>query len=968
MKTVHAFAALVALLCLAGCPAASDSPDASTATDAGASAGADAAMPPDAAAPGPDAGPAPCDGRSTPEWVARQSAQRFAFTCGTTALEVSFVDEGTARLRYQAVGKPDRSFAVVAQPQTVAVKAGGPPDRFSICGPGLSVHVLPDCRVRVEHADGTPLVEDAEGGGYFENTSGLRGVKRALRAEEHVYGLGEKNGPLDKRGQSYVMRNTDAFDSAWEGFAPGSDPLYQAIPFYVGLNGAAAYGVFTDNTYRTRFDVGATDPNLLLVTADAGVIDQYVFAGPSMAEVLSRYTALTGRMPMPPLWTLGYHQSRWGYSPDTEVKDVAKTLREKRIPADGIWLDIQHMDGFRSFTWDAKTFPDPAGLIAGLEKDGFKTTLIVDPGIKVDSGWSIYSQGVADGHFLLGLDGQPFVGEVWPGAATFPDFSAAKTRAWWGTLLAPSLKLGVRGLWVDMNEPASFKVTDGRTVPDEVPANGDGQATTMAEIHNAYALLEAKATWEGMKAAAPTRRPFVLTRAGYAGEQRYVAVWTGDAPSQWQTLQETVPMLLNLGLSGVPFVGSDVGGYAGRATAEMFARWMQVGSISPFFRGHTQNTGARQEPWAFGTEVEDISRAEIQRRYELLPYLYSLFDEAHRTGAPVLRPLVWEFASDPGTHTRGDEVMLGPWMLIAPVLEAGAKSRSVYLPPGRWFEVDSGAVVEGPATVTVDLRLAARPTYVREGAILPRIAATQWIGEKPATVLELAVYPGSKPSSFTLYEDDGESFAYESGQFSRVRYDLERTATGAKLTASAREGSFAPPTRSLAVTVRRVDHAPSAVVLDGQALVSRASASEARASGGYWYDAADLSVLVVFPDRAGFTLELDYDPALVAPAPDVPVTFEVAVPTGTPATAPVCIASSANAWAHTQLAWVEAGKLARGTLPVPRGGWFEYKFTRCDWPTVEKWTGCAEATNRYGFGAAHPDRKDAVATWADWCL
>jgi alpha-glucosidase len=293
------------------------------------------------------------------------------------------------------------------------------------------------------------------------------------------------------------------------------------------------------------------------------------------------------------------------------------------------------MDGFRTFTWDPVSFADPAGLVSQLEALGFKTTVIVDPGIKVDGAWPVYAAGVAGGHFLLGADGAPFVGEVWPGAAVFPDFSAAATREWWKTLLAPNLQLGVRGLWIDMNEPASFVAADGRTVPDTVAADGDGTPTTMAEIHNAYALLEAKATWEGMKAARPDRRPFVLTRAGYAGEQRYAAVWTGDAPSKWETLQETVPMLLAWASPACRSVGSDVGGYAGRATPEMFARWMQGRrGLALLPRAHPEHRRAPRSRGCSATEVEDISRAEVQRRYELLPYLYSLFREAGLSGAP----------------------------------------------------------------------------------------------------------------------------------------------------------------------------------------------------------------------------------------------------------------------------------------------------------------------------------------------
>jgi alpha-glucosidase len=528
--------------------------------------------------------------------------------------------------------------------------------------------------------------------------------------------------------------------------------------------------------------------------------------------------------------------------------------------------------------------------------------------------------------------------------------------------------LGVRGIWIDMNEPTTFREESGKTLPNHLGAHGDGVPTTMAEVHNVYALAQARATYEGMRAVAPGRRPFLLTRAGYAGIQRYAAVWTGDTPSLWETLRETLPMMLGLGLSGVPFVGSDVGGYGGRATPELFARWIQLGAISPFFRVHTEHRGAQQEPWQFGVEVEDLSRAVIAERYRLLPYLYSLFHEAAMTGAPVLRPLFYEFPTDPGSETRDDQAMLGPWLLYAPVLEASATTRRIYLPPGRWFELSSGAIVDGPTTVEKTVTLAALPAFAREGAIVPRGPLLAYSDEAPLSPLFIEVYPGSRPTSFAHYEDDGDSFDHEQGAYSRVTYSLQKTAAGATLRASPSDGRFVPPARTLVVRVRRVDAGARGASLSGEALPAAASYDALVASGrGYWYDQRDLSLVVAFPDRPDFTLTLDYDPATPQPAPPVLVRFEVTVPAGTPTDRPICVATSANDWTHQPLAWSDRPNVAAGTVTLPRGDWFSYKYTRGDWTTVEKWTGCAEASNRYGLGAANPTRTDRVETWADWC-
>jgi alpha-glucosidase len=775
--------------------------------------------------------------------------------CSRVTLGIEAIGSAVVRLRYRGSAAPAgrASYAVIDRPDPAARPSFEiTPDTVRARTDDLVVEVARrDCRLRAASADGTVLVEDPEGGGYFEGKDLGRGVVRAAAPGERFYGLGEKAGALDKRGRTLTFWNADAYD-------PREGPLYESIPFFIGLRGGVAYGVLLDDTHRLRFDMAAGDPSRYVLATAGDEVDQYLVAGPALRDVVARYTRLTGRMPLPPRWALGYHQSRWGYWPDSQVLSIAGELRRRNLPADALWLDIQHLDGFRSFTWDPRGFPDPAGLVARLSAMGFKTVVIVDPGIKVDRRYDVYAEGIAGAHFLA-RNGAPYVGRVWPGDACFPDFSAPATRAFWGALVPREIGLGVQGLWIDMNEPSDFVAGTEGTVPGDVPCAGDGTPGTMAELHQVYGLNEARATYEGMRAAAPSRRPFVLTRAGFAGVGRYAAVWTGDAPSTWATLRETLPLLLGLGLSGIAFCGSDVGGFTGGASPELYARWMELGAVSPFFRGHLVHGVPGQEPWRLGPEVEDASRAVMTERYRLLPYLYSLFREAAQTGAPVLRPLVFEFQDDPGSAAVDDEAMLGPSLLVAPVLAPRASHRPVYLPPGRWIEERSGAVHEGPSTVSACAPLDTLPTYVREGAVVPRFDPVAFSDEKPSATLFLDAYPGPAQSRFVLYEDDGASFAYEEGRSAETTYTLQRLSTGARLVASARQGAFAPPPRALQVRVRGVDHGAHAVRLSGRPLPAFADRAALAAAGeGYWYDAGDRSLVVVFPDREGFTLEMEY--------------------------------------------------------------------------------------------------------------
>lgn len=880
-------------------------------------------------------------------------------------------DRGVLRLGYEVLGESAAqrpSYAVVQPPNPeLEVAIGANSSTIRVCTDELLVEVdRASCNTRVVDESGAVLSEDPEGGGFVVDVaSDTRSLVRKTVADEHFYGFGERTGPLDKRGHRMTFWNTDAYVPEHGGYPPNADALYQSIPFFVGLRNGRAYGVLLDNTHRLVFDMAQSSTDRYQLMAEGGKLEQWIFTGPEIREVASKYAELTGPAPLPPKWALGYHQSRWGYPSQSAVLNIADELRARRLPADSVWLDIQHMDGFRSFTWDPQNFGDPSSLVAELSRRGMHTVAIIDPAIKVDTSWSVFTE-MADAGLFLSRDGEPYIGRVWPGDAAFPDFTAPKTRSYWGSLVAGPSDLGIDGLWIDMNEPSDF-IGPGGTVPNDLSAAGDGAASTMAELHNVYGLSEARATFEGMRQARPDRRPFVLSRAGYAGIQRYAAVWTGDAPSTWATLQTTLPMLLGMGLSGVPFVGSDVGGYSGGASPELFARWMQLGSVSPFFRAHVVETSQPQEPWQFGTEVEDISRQAASARYELLPTLYSLFAQATSGGAPILRPLVFEFQSDPTVRTIGDQAMLGPHLMIAPVLEQGATSRTVYFPAGRWFEVRSNASYEGPATVQIGTKLGALPMFAREGAIVAKGPPLQYTDEAPLSPLRLDLYPGPVPTAFSLYEDDGQSFEHLQGASASTVYTLQSTQGGALLRAQ-KAGDYETEPRSLVLRVSRADHGAEVVLLNGEAMEPRADLEDLLASGdGWFWDEADLAVVIAFADPGAFELELVYDAELSAPSPPVPMTFNVKVPDGTPTSMPIHIASSASGWLHQPLDWGPGPNEATGTILVPRGEWVEYKYTRGDWASVEKWPECVEAANRYELGAAHPIKEDRVWMWADQC-
>ena len=634
-----------------------------------------------------------------------------------------------------------------------------------------------------------------------------------LESNETIVGLGERPGSMLQRGRRAVMWNSDNFS-----YGPDAERLYQSIPFWITIRRGRARGIFIDDTHRVGFDVGRKREAVFEAAAEDGDFQVYWLEGPTVREVVERFAALTGRPPLPPLWALGYQQCRWSYATQDWVERVARGFRESRTPCDVLYTDIDYTEGFRSFTVSRERFPNFPGMIAGLGKLGFRIVSIVDPGLKVDPAWSVYADGAARGYYVKNPKGADWVGTVWPGASVFPDFTRPEVREWWGSLYAPLVEAGVAGFWNDMNEPSVFDGPD-KTMAEEARHEGMGGGPH-AKFHNIYGMLMARATREGIQRLRPESRPFVLTRANYAGGQRYAATWTGDNSARWPELKRSIAMTLNLGLCAQPFAGPDIGGFNTNmegggspfadVTPELHARWLEFGALLPIARSHTIKDSMDREPYAYGEPWTSINRASIERRYRLLPYLYTLAAEAHETGAPIARPLLWIAADDDAAIACEDEFMLGDTLLVAPVVEPDAATRSVYLPAGTWYPFDPNDVrhvepIEGPRRITVDAPVGRLPMFARAGAILPNEAPRQNTNEKGDGLLVVDAFAGS--GELVLYEDAGEGLGFERGELARTPFGVATAGGKTRVSIEAREGSWRPPARKIRVRL----HTPKGI-------------------------------------------------------------------------------------------------------------------------------------------------------------
>ncbi|MEG4589979.1 glycoside hydrolase family 31 protein [Microcoleus sp. MOSTC5] len=733
----------------------------------------------------------------------QQNQRRILFKCGDPCLAISVLAPNLIRVRMTPTGQflPHRSWAVTQADEewpTVPFEVRETVDAVEIQTEQLRVLVNQNpCRIQCFDKSGQPFAQDTDQAMGWR--TGATGGWKQIEADEHFYGFGEPTGLLDQLSKVRTNWTSDAID-----FGILTDSMYHAIPFFMALRPGVGYGVFFNTTFWSRFDLGAEQPGVWRMETQASELDYYIIYGPEPAKILDTYTQLTGRMPMPPRWSLGYHQCRWSYESQDIIRKLTREFRARRIPCDVIHFDIDYMNGYRIFTWSPKRFANPKELVDDLKQNGFKVVPISEPGVKYDpeADYQVFDEGLKNDYFIRKTNGQLFHGYVWPDKAVFPDFMRPEVRDWWGNLQKSLTDIGVAGIWNDMNEPALDDRPFGDpgnkiTFPLDAPQGPADEKTNHAETHNLYGLMMAQASYQGMEKSRPGERAFFLTRAGYAGIQRWSAVWTGDNQSLWEHMEMSIPMLCNLGLSGVAFVGTDIGGFAGNATAELFARWMQLGMLYPFMRGHSALTTAQHEPWAFGDQVEKICREYIELRYQLLPYTYTLFWEAATTGAPILRPLLYHFPNDPKTFTIADQIMLGPSLLAAPIYRPGVEHRAVYLPEGRWYDWWSDEVFEGPIAILAHAPLERMPLYVRAGSIIPMAPVMQYVDERPLDALTLRIWRGT--GQFTLYEDDGHTFEYKTGAFCTTTYQVRSEGQQIIVEIGSREGSFLPAGRETIV-------------------------------------------------------------------------------------------------------------------------------------------------------------------------
>ncbi|MGB5170301.1 MAG: glycoside hydrolase family 31 protein [Eudoraea sp.] len=706
----------------------------------------------------------------------KQEKDKFYFTSENgVILELTVLRNSAIRFRYATDYnfQPDFSYAISPDASRGYNKLETLETKTEYVIITSKIRVLVDkstLRTQISDIEGNIINEDELGFHWEENHEyGGNSVKmsKITQPAESFYGMGDKATHSNLKGKRVSNWVTDQY-----AFSKDQDPLYKAVPFYIGLHHNHAYGIFFDNTFKTHFDFAHERRNITSFWADGGEMNYYFIYGPEMSKVVRDYTDLTGTPELPPLWALGFHQSKWSYFPERNVKSIAKKFRDLKIPCDAIYLDIDYMDGFRCFTWDKKRFPDPKRMIQELYKDGFKTVVMIDPGIKVDSDYWVYKEALENDYFCKRGDGPVMRGKVWPGECSFPDYTNPKVRKWWAGLYKELMaETGAHAVWNDMNEPAVMEVPS-KTAPLDTRHDFDGHPCSHRKAHNIYGTQMVRATFEGVKKYVYPKRPFVITRAAYAGAQRYASTWTGDNVATWEHLWIANVQVQRMCLSGMSFVGSDIGGFAEQPNGELFARWVQLGTFHPFFRVHSSGDHGDQEPWSFDKEVTNIVRKFIELRYQLLPYLYTMFWKYSNDNVPMLKSLVYYDQEDMQTHFRTDEFIFGDQILVCPVQEPNAKGRRMYIPRGQWHNYWTGELVVGGMEKWVTADIDKIPIFIKEGAIIPKYPVQQYVGEKKIEVLTLDVYYKLGIETSTVYEDAQDGYDYAKGSYSLRNFKL----------------------------------------------------------------------------------------------------------------------------------------------------------------------------------------------------
>lgn len=670
-------------------------------------------------------------------------------------------------------------------------------------------------RAVVRNTEGLTLSEDDKGFHWEPNSTyggNIVQYSRRIQSREHFYGLGDKSCHSEIRGRRFELWGSDTY-----AYGSDTDPLYKNIPFFIGLHHGVAYGIFFDNSFRSFFDFGKERKDTTSFWAHGGQMNYFFINGPTVADVVRRFSQLTGVPEMPPLWSLGYHQCKWSYKTEVELTEIAQGFLDNEIPCDALYVDIDYMDGYRCFTWNLEAFPKPGEMIRRLEEQGFKTVAIIDPGIKVDPGYSIYDEGVAGDHFCRQMDGELYTGQVWPGDCHFPDFTKEETRVWWSGLFKGLIEEdGIAGIWNDMNEPADFN--EDKTFPRHIRHDYDGHPCSHRKAHNVYGTQMIKATRAGIAKFNGGKRPFAITRSAYAGAWRYASAWTGDNISNWEHLRIANLQCQRLNISGYSFVGSDIGGFLDATNGELFTRWIQLGIFHPFCRTHSSGEHGNQEPWSFGDQYTPIVRKFIKLRYRLLPYIYSAFYQHITTGEPILRPLVYLDHTDHETFHRADEFSVGDHIIVCPITEKGSEGRWMYLPRTRtYYNYWTDEKVSGGEEIFCEAPLEQIPFFVQAGSVLTLDPVRQHSWQTVKDPQEHHFYlpeVGAEAIETLVYQDAGDGYDYQTGAYAIARYTAERLSETEVLLTVQREGEFTLPRARLHLHGFKSD--PSAIQIDGK--------------------------------------------------------------------------------------------------------------------------------------------------------
>ncbi|MCU0359021.1 MAG: glycoside hydrolase family 31 protein [Cyclobacteriaceae bacterium] len=694
----------------------------------------------------------------------KQTEQGITGETAEARFRILFYEAGTIRITFtREASFEDFSYSIIGQTTETDFSVSDEAEYLALSTDQLRVLIRKNpLRITFMTPSGEVINEDDALGTSWIGDQVT--TYKKLQDGERFIGLGEKTGPLDRKGHGYVNWNTDAY-----AYNNTTDPMYCSMPFYIGIHHHLLYGIYLDNTHKTFFNFGASNNRFSSFAADCGEMNYYFMHGNTIADILRSYTHLTGRMEMPPRWSLGYQQCRYSYYPDKEVLSVARTFREKDIPADAIVLDIHYMEKYKIFTWSKRDFPDPKGMMEKLQEENFQVVVMCDPGIKVEEGYDAYEDGKAKDVFIKYPDGDYYTGMVWPGWCHFPDFTKPETRQWWKEKLQQYTDLGIAGYWNDMNEIATW----GNMLPELVEMDFEGHKATLRRGRNIYGMQMARSTYEGTKSLMNGKRPFNLTRSAFSGIQRYSAVWTGDNVAYDEHMLMGVRLVNSLGITGVAFCGYDIGGFVGNTDEKLFARWLTIGTFSPFFRGHTMINTRDSEPWSFGERVEEISRNYIKLRYRLMPYLYSLFYDASTTGMPINRTLAIDYPFDylVYDHQFHNQYTFGPALLVAPV-ESSKDLVKVYLPEGQWYELMTDKSFHGNQVIVADCPLDRLPVYVKGSSIIPMREQAGSTVNDHGEVLEIHLYAGSTDNSFVFYDDDGETYRYQQGEYHKRKLEF----------------------------------------------------------------------------------------------------------------------------------------------------------------------------------------------------